>query len=318
MPLPLIAVAITLIAAGGGGVTAGAVGAKDMADAKDIADSAKRRYETAFGRHGAHEATTGTHLASYGQRQLEVQTTTLADWVSWLEANERKVRRQDRTVVDGLRGTRLDLPALRKLVDQGRLLQGSVSAAVSAVVAQQAALNGVRALAVAGTGTAISGLSGAAAEGATLAWLGGGTLAAGGGGVAAGGMVLTGIAIAPALLIGGFTLAIQGDKALTQANKYEADVKTAEAEIDLQIDLMKRLCRRTDELRSVLDRLDERAIAALADLSKLDFDPDQHLELFQQTALLMAEIGRVLSAPLLTEQGDLSQESLIIIERNAA
>jgi len=38
----------------------------------------------------------------------------------------------------------------------------------------------------ASTGTAISALSGAAAESAALAWLGGGTLAAGGGGMTAG------------------------------------------------------------------------------------------------------------------------------------
>ncbi|MGC5021400.1 hypothetical protein [Micromonospora sp. DT47] len=289
-----------------------------MAEAKKIAGRAKSRYEAALARHTKQEKATGDHLATYGRRQLEVQTTTLADWVAWLEANERKIKRLNRSVVDGVRVAKLDLPALRKLVDQGRLLQGGVGAAVSAVVAQQAALSGVRALAVAGTGTAISTLSGAAAEGATLAWLGGGTLAAGGGGVAAGGMVLTGVAIAPALLIGGITLAIQGEKALTQAKKYKVDVKVAEAEIDLQIDLMKRLRRRTDELRSVLDRLDQRATSSLKKLSKLDFDPDRDLELFQQTALLMAEIGQVLSAPLLNQNGDLSDESLTIIERNAA
>lgn len=48
----------------------------------------------------------------------------------------------------------------------------------------------------AGTGAAISSLSGAAANSAMLAWLGGGTVAAGGGGVAAGslflGMFMTG------------------------------------------------------------------------------------------------------------------------------
>ena len=45
----------------------------------------------------------------------------------------------------------------------------------------------------AGTGTAISSLSGAAATNATLAWLGGGTLASGGGGMAAGAFVLGGV-----------------------------------------------------------------------------------------------------------------------------
>lgn len=318
MPLPFIPVAIALFVAAGGGATAGASGVNDMAAAKKIAGRAKGRYEASLARHVKHERRTGDHLASYGGRQLEVQTTTLAGWVAWLEANERKIKKLNRSVVDGVHVTTLDLPALRKLVDQGRLLQGGVGAAVSAVVAQQAALSGVRTLAVAGTGTAISTLSGAAAEGATLAWLGGGTLAAGGGGVAAGGLVLTGVAIAPALLIGGITFAIQGEKALTQAKRYKANVKAAEAEIDLQIDLMMRLRRRADELRSVLDRLDQRATSSLKELANLDFDPDRDLVLFQQTALLMAEIGRVLSAPLLNQNGDLSEESLTIIERNPA
>lgn len=49
----------------------------------------------------------------------------------------------------------------------------------------------------AGTGVAISSLSGAAATNATLAWLGGGTIAAGGGGMVAGtALVATGVGIA--------------------------------------------------------------------------------------------------------------------------
>ena len=48
----------------------------------------------------------------------------------------------------------------------------------------------------------------------------------------------------------------------------------------------------------------------------LDFDPDRDLKRLQQTALLTAEMGRALSAPLLDESG--TRDSLIIIERNAA
>ena len=57
----------------------------------------------------------------------------------------------------------------------------------------------------AGTGTAISSLSGAAASNAAMAWLGGGTVASGGGGMAAGATVLAGgaaIAIAGVAVIG--------------------------------------------------------------------------------------------------------------------
>lgn len=53
----------------------------------------------------------------------------------------------------------------------------------------------------ASTGTAIAGLSGAAASKATLAWLGGGSLAAGGAGVSGGMMVLGGIVAVPLILI---------------------------------------------------------------------------------------------------------------------
>lgn len=129
---------------------------------------------------------------------------------------------------------------------------------------------------------------------------------------------MTGVAVAPALLIGGITLAIQGEKAKTQAEKYSADVDVAVAEIDLQVDLLARLRRRCDEIWSVLDRLVQRAEASLAKLATNEFDLDRDLPLLQQTALLMAEVGQVLSTPLLDEQGDLSAESLTIIERNAA
>ncbi|MGQ0631973.1 MAG: hypothetical protein ACT4P1_13120 [Sporichthyaceae bacterium] len=318
MPLPLIPVAIALICSGGIGIGAGAVGAAEMAEAKKIAERASRRNKDAIAKHKKAEEKTGSHLADYGRRQIEVQTTTLADWVTWLETNERKVKRLDRVAIGGVQTPRLDLPTLRKLVHEGRLIQGGVSAAVSAVVAQQAALSGVQALAVAGTGTAISTLSGAAAQSASLAWLGGGTLAAGGGGVAAGGAMLTGFAVAPALLIGGITLAIQGEKAQSKAKAYAAEVDVAIAATDVQIDLMKRLRRRCDEMRRVLDRLDRRCRDSLAKLARLDFDPERDLALFQQTALLMAELGQVLDTPLLGEDGDLSNASFTIIERNAA
>lgn len=59
---------------------------------------------------------------------------------------------------------------------------------------------GVAAFATASTGTAIAGLSGAAATSATLAALGGGSLAAGGMGVAGGTAILASVVAAPALL----------------------------------------------------------------------------------------------------------------------
>lgn len=77
----------------------------------------------------------------------------------------------------------------------------------------------------ASTGAAISGLSGAAATNAALAWLGGGALAAGGGGMAAGNALLAlagpvGWAIGGAsLLCGGVLLGSKNKKVAEEATK---------------------------------------------------------------------------------------------------
>jgi hypothetical protein len=197
-------------------------------------------------------------------------------------------------------------------------VKGSVSAAVSAVAAQQAALAGVRALATAGTGVGISSLSGAAAESATLAWLGGGAIAAGGGGVAAGTIVLSGVAIAPAMLVGGITLAIQGDKARTQAEKYDAEVNCSIEEIRTNIKLLKRLERRASELDEALTDLDKRARRSLKTLASLDFDPSRHAHEFQRTALLMRALAQLLDTPLLDANGNVTDVSATTNERYAA
>lgn len=72
-----------------------------------------------------------------------------------------------------------------------QMVIGTASAGAGAAFASGAML-AASTYGVAGTGTAISSLSGAAATNASLAWLGGGTVASGGGGMAAGAAVLTG------------------------------------------------------------------------------------------------------------------------------
>lgn len=70
-------------------------------------------------------------------------------------------------------------------------IKGVAGAAGAAAAAPAAIMGLVTAFGTAGTGVAISSLSGAAATNAALAALGGGTLAAGGGGIAAGSALLT-------------------------------------------------------------------------------------------------------------------------------
>lgn len=81
----------------------------------------------------------------------------------------------------------------------------------------------------AGTGAAISSLSGAAATNATMAALGGGTLASGGMGMAGGAIMAKGLVFAPAFAIGGFMLNSKAKDALDQAHKIDRNVDEAVA-----------------------------------------------------------------------------------------
>lgn len=87
-------------------------------------------------------------------------------------------------------------------------LSGIVAGGVAGGMAGFGAVGGVGLLATAGTGTAISSLSGVAATNATLAWLGGGTLASGGLGIAGGMWVLGGIVAAPLVAVTSIVVAM--------------------------------------------------------------------------------------------------------------
>jgi len=105
----------------------------------------------------------------------------------------------------------LDLGKVKiELADLKSIVLTTGTTLVSGVAAGVASNIGITSLVMsigtASTGTAISSLSGAAATNAFLAFLGGGSLAAGGGGIALGSIVLGGVTIAPAILIGGFVM----------------------------------------------------------------------------------------------------------------
>ena len=101
---------------------------------------------------------------------------------------------------------------------------GSIGAGAMAGIA---AYGGVSMFATASTGTAIAGLSGAAATNATLAWLGGGSLATGGLGIAGGTAVLGGIVVAPIIAVSGFLHAAEAEKNLAKAKATYAKAMDA-------------------------------------------------------------------------------------------
>ena len=167
----------------------------------------------------------------------------------------------------------------------------------------------------ASTGTAISGLSGAAAWNATLAWFGGGAIAAGGGGMALGTVVLGGITILPAVAIGGFFAAREGEKAMTKAREYVAKVNQAVTEINAAEEYSQEVKQLITELRGVFESINTCAVQSLNELESQPFDSKRDAEKFRQVGTLMKSLIEILKTPVLNSDGKLNLGTVTIIEK---
>ncbi|WP_236146864.1 hypothetical protein [Scytonema millei] len=125
--------------------------------------------------------------------------------------------------------------------------------------------------------------------------------------MALGSLVLGGITVGPAVLIGGFVLAGEGEKALTNARKYEADVNIAIAQIDAAKDFLQQVRQRISELKGLIELLNDRAVLSLNELDLLpSFDKNRDTEKFQQLGLLIKALAEIMKTPVLDEQGQLN------------
>lgn len=228
MPLPIVAAAWAIAAATGSGAGADGIGIKKQRAAKRAVAAKRAEFEIAEDVTAKHRADCERAFIDLGTAKVEAMAEALVPF----HAAFGQLKNVDLHVGVAAEGA----PALDavQLAEVGRLslsaldaLGGAAQAGAAAMIASGAATQGVMALGAASTGTAIGSLSGAAATNATLAWLGGGSLAAGGGGVAAGTAVLSGVAAAPAVLVGGVFLLHKGRGAAAKAERFASDVDTA-------------------------------------------------------------------------------------------
>jgi len=310
----LVAPLVGVILVGG---VAAAKGASDIVISRSVAKKARRRHEEAL--HDLDVARGPVHawVVYYGHQQIHVVTNVLGRFADWIERNRMAVNRLGHDPVGGIAVSVPELPAMKNEVKEARTwIEGGVAGATAAVAAPQIAVMGVSAFASASTGTAISGLSGAAATNATLAWLGGGSIAAGGGGMAAGSAVLTLVAAAPAVFIGGLTVAVIGSKQKTSARQYAAEVEVAIENVRSAIELMPWIAERVYELSNVLNQLVARAEQALGILEGQAFDPDVHAPQFLEALQLIRAIREVINVPVIDQQtGKLTDVSLNIVRK---
>ncbi len=312
--IPLILGAIAVVSAVAG-VGAGAVGMSDMNEAKEIGKDAQERHEDAVDDLNVYWEDTNGLAEEYGQFQLDVMMSTIGRFVDFIERNIGKAKQSEKEFLKGLDGISIQQIKEYKTAasEAEQFFKGGFKAIGGAAAGYGGAMSLATSVGVASTGAAISGLSGAAATNATLAWLGGGSLAAGGGGMALGSLVLGGITVGPALAIGGFMLASEGDKALTKAREYEAQVNRAIAKMETAHDFMVQVRRRINELWNILESLNNKAVQGLNELESLaSFDKKRDAAKFQQVALLVKAISEIMKTSVLNNEGELSLASATI------
>jgi hypothetical protein len=251
----------------------------------------------------------------YGQLQLDVMKNTIGRFVDFIEQNIGKAKQNEKEFLEGLDGISVQQIKEYKTaaVEAEQFFKGGAKAVGAAAAGYGGAMSLATSVGVASTGTLIGGLSGAAAWNATLAWLGGGSLAAGGGGMALGSLVLGGITVGPAVLIGGFVLAGEGEKALTKAREYEAEVNIAIAKIETAKDFMQQVKRRITELMDLLKTLNDLAAMGLDELESLpSFNKNRDATRFQQVALVVKALAEIMKTPVLDSEGQLNPATATI------
>lgn len=315
MPIPIILGAI----AGGAaiyGAVKGVSGAIDHSKAKNINTEAQSIVDKASSEVEEQRKITFHALEKYGKRKLNSFNGVIVDFLN-VFSQLKNIEAIQTPELDKLGAGDFSSQSLTGLKNDYQAIQDA-GLGLGAGLGGGAALafgayNGTMLLATAGTGTAISSLSGVAATNATLAWLGGGTLAAGGGGMALGTMVLGGIVAGPALAIFGHILGNKGEEALNNAHNNLEQAQTIRAEATLTVSKLQAISQVTSlasqtfqqitiQLRRSVDALSEVIEAYGNDYRTLN-QPSRETVL--RTVKFSQLIKTMIDTPILDKDGNL-------------
>ncbi|NYG54952.1 hypothetical protein [Nocardioides perillae] len=312
MPIPLIAAGLIAAgaASGGGGLALGGKGARDLKKANDRLRGAARRPTAERDLTEAAVARTNAGLQELGEQQDRCLQDVVLRMGEFLRRHARQVKESERLLVDGIDATVSAVPGTSRIdADAVAWVRGAVTTALAGTTVSAGVTGAVGTFGVASTGAAISGLSGAAAESATLAFLGGGSLASGGGGMALGATALNFVTLGPAVLVGGLVVANQGTKALTKAREYEARIEVTVAELSATRARLEAIDARVAELADLLERLRDRGTRALDLLESEPFEPDRHVDRFQAALTVAMAVRDVAATPVVDGAGDLNDRT---------
>nr|WP_295094757.1 hypothetical protein [Ruminococcus sp.] len=282
-------------------------------DASDTIDEAKAELEAQ--RDLCREA-----LENLGKEKLFILNSSVQSFIQTFQ-RIKNIDFQASEGLDELNKMPLDKKEFEELKEMGNFALsitksatvGTLGGALTAFGAYSAAST----FAAASTGTAIATLSGAAATNATLAFFGGGSLAAGGLGMAGGTAVLGGLVAGPALCVMGLITDAKAKKDLENAKANQAQSKVICEELHQNALVCEAIRRRCYMFYTLLARLDAYFLPLVYRMEDIVADEGEDYrqykpeskEAIAACAAAVGSIKAVLDTPLLTEEGNLTEES---------
>lgn len=267
-------------------------------------------------------------LENFGKYRLEALHNTVGVFLNYLERMNQRSKAKEYDflrAVDLKQEELLEMKEIDMKASQAAktLAIGGGFAAVGLVGTPVVVTGVVTAFASASTGVAISGLSGAAASNAVLAWLGGGAIASGGGGMAAGATVLTAITatatVGLAVIAVGTLASAFYSKKNTESEQYLADIRQWAAETEQSWIALNAIKERILEMHNITKELEARAMQLLSKMDAIvdnfDFNDEIMLNIFQQTAITIKSMSELAQTPILDDEGNINTNAKIIIAK---
>lgn len=325
MPIPVafIAIAAGTAALGiGKSVKAG----KDQKEANKTNETAETVVKRAKKAAEKSRKGSGEAITSLGNKKINVLNDSLMPFVETFE-KIHNVELNESAGLNELQNFKIDKQFFNELKEMGAMASSIVSGAAGGAVLGAITAFGAYGAAMtfgacATTGTLISTLSGAALSNATLAFLGGGALSVGGLGVAGGTAVLGGLVAGPALAVMGFVVGAKASANKEKAYENLANARAFEEEIETVRVLCKGIRMRANMFERLLIKLDVILsplvynLQNIVEISGTDYSKYTEEQKNVVAACLSTAVAMkaVLDTPILTEEGNLTEESNNIAE----
>lgn len=321
MPIPFILGGIA-VAAGAFGVKKGLDAKEDMEEAKELAEYAQDLAKEAEQRIEKARKGTSKAIEDLGRTKISILSTSMKEFVTNF-SRIKNVNFKDSVGMEELQDFTPDSVDFNNLEKASFKAADLASGGLGGIAAGSLLAFGTHAavmgggFALASTGTAIAGLSGAAATNATLAWLGGGALSAGGFGMAGGMMVLGGLVAGPALAIGGAFMASKAKEALYEAEENYDKARAFNEQSKNISSSLNAIKKRAGQINTILNSLDSyfvqsngalKAVITKSGTNWNKYSVDDKMKV-GASAQLAKTLKIILDTSLLKEDGKLSPEA---------